>query len=398
MDALDEKLRNIASEPATEPTSRSSSAETPHPEDLKEDYLRQEKEARDALILDGGRPSHPIDSGFDILEEPGQYADIISYWCRGWSGGASGWGIFCDQFGVWKKFREYQEAVRQSRTGSKDFARYAQKARDYRRKKGLKGDVELHQDRKRQTQSDDWKEYQLYQLQTADRFTSDMKYAERRLEGSQKRLKAAVEKGQSEQSIGLIKEYGIAHWQGRRGTARRQLEKHEVLLKWIDQQLPVIASECSSSDQRPEICHRSDSTEANAVTEAPQVESEAARSLGHQSNPARTSRKRKRSLDESTPHLSIPSKVKRSATTTNVCERREVGTISSASALSDKHADGRDGGHSAAAQQQEHDAQPRRSQRIATLQKEAAALAPGALPPSRLSKVQKASARKDLHA
>ena len=33
----------------------------------------------------GGQPSHrPNDADFDITNEPGGYADIISYWTDGW--------------------------------------------------------------------------------------------------------------------------------------------------------------------------------------------------------------------------------------------------------------------------------------------------------------------------
>lgn len=379
-------FRNIASRPATETISRSSSVETPDPEDLKEDFLRQEKEARDALTLDGGRPSHPIDSGFDIVKEPGQYAEIISYWSRG----GSGWSMFRDQFGIWKEFREYQERVRQSRTDPERFAKYAQYVRDYRCEKGLEGDVELHQDRKKQSRLDDWKEYQFYQLRTADRITRDMRYAEAELELARKRLHAAVEAGQSAQSIDWIKEWGVAYWQGRRGGAGMDLEEHNVLLKWIDQQLPTIASECGSLSQGSKPFHRSDSTEARTVSEGPQLGSEAAEHSSHQPDPVRTSMKRKRSMEESALCPSIPPKVKRSNAATNVCEGMKFSNITSAPVSPDIHADNRDRDHSAAPQQQNHAAPPRRSQRIAKLRKEAPAL-----PSASLLQVQKVSLRKN---
>jgi hypothetical protein len=33
---------------------------------------------------------------------------------------------------------------------------------------------------------------------------------------------------------------------GGRGTAKTELERQNVLLKWIDEQLPIIASECQT--------------------------------------------------------------------------------------------------------------------------------------------------------
>jgi len=356
-----------------------------------EDFLREEKEARNALLLDGGRPSHPIDSGFDIMKAPGQYAEIISYWSRG----GNGLGMFCDQFGVWKEFREYQESVRQSRTDPERFAKYAQYVHDYRCEKGHEGDIELHQNRKKQSRLDDWKEYQLYQFRAADRFTRAMKYAAVRLERAQEKLRVAVEAGQSAQSIEWIKEYGVAHWQGRMGTARRQLEKHNLLLRWVDQQLPMIASECRSLSQGLECFHYSESTGARAVLNKPQLGSEAAGHLSHQLNPARTSRKRERPMDESITGPSMSSKARKPNTATNVCERRKLGTISSVPPLPDMHVDDRDGGHFTEPQQQDHTAQPRRSQRIAKLKKEILGPAPGASPSVSLSNMQKASTREN---
>lgn len=40
----------------------------------------REKEAYEALIQDGGQPCHPIRPGFNILDNPEECNDIISYW------------------------------------------------------------------------------------------------------------------------------------------------------------------------------------------------------------------------------------------------------------------------------------------------------------------------------
>jgi hypothetical protein len=44
-----------------------------------EEQLRKEREAYDALVKEDGWPSHPVDLGFDVLDNPGKYKDIISY-------------------------------------------------------------------------------------------------------------------------------------------------------------------------------------------------------------------------------------------------------------------------------------------------------------------------------
>jgi len=45
-----------------------------------EEQLRKEKEAYNTLVNDSGRPSHLVHLRFDVLDNPGKYKDIISYW------------------------------------------------------------------------------------------------------------------------------------------------------------------------------------------------------------------------------------------------------------------------------------------------------------------------------
>ena len=54
-------------------------------EDLgEEEYYRlrpgEQTEYYNTLIREGGRPSHPVSLGRDILEDPGEYREILSYW------------------------------------------------------------------------------------------------------------------------------------------------------------------------------------------------------------------------------------------------------------------------------------------------------------------------------
>lgn len=42
--------------------------------------MKVEIEAYKALVDDHGRPCYPIELGFDVLDDSGQYQDIISYW------------------------------------------------------------------------------------------------------------------------------------------------------------------------------------------------------------------------------------------------------------------------------------------------------------------------------
>ena len=109
-------------------------------EDILEDDLRQKHQAYHALVLDGGRPSHPPDdSRFGILDEPGEYAEIISYWrafCT-----KSGRAILQAQRWQWQKFREHQDRVRALYAKPKVFEKHRQFVSEHRKKKGLQSHV-----------------------------------------------------------------------------------------------------------------------------------------------------------------------------------------------------------------------------------------------------------------
>ncbi|KAG4437684.1 hypothetical protein IFR05_006846 [Cadophora sp. M221] len=42
--------------------------------------LEKQTECYNTLITEGGRPSHPVSLGRDILENPGEHHEILSYW------------------------------------------------------------------------------------------------------------------------------------------------------------------------------------------------------------------------------------------------------------------------------------------------------------------------------
>ena len=122
-----------------------------------------------------------------------------------------------------------------------------QEVREYRRKKGLEGDICLLQDRKEQSRLEDWVEFQYWEYKKADRLVKEMdRYAEE-VKGQEKRLQAAIDAGRPADKIKMIREHSLALMKGRRGGAEIELERQNVLLKWIDEQLPIIASECQTS-------------------------------------------------------------------------------------------------------------------------------------------------------
>ena len=63
----------------------------------------------------------------------------------------------------------------------------------------------------------------------------------------EKRLQAAIDAGRPADEIKMIREDTLAIMKGRRGGAEIELERQNVLLKWIDEQLPIMTSECQTS-------------------------------------------------------------------------------------------------------------------------------------------------------
>jgi hypothetical protein len=63
--------------------------------------LERETEYYNTLIREGGRPSHPVSLGRDVLEDPGEYREILSYW-QLVNHDAEGrvWRVFGAQWGI----------------------------------------------------------------------------------------------------------------------------------------------------------------------------------------------------------------------------------------------------------------------------------------------------------
>ncbi|KAI9772281.1 MAG: hypothetical protein M1840_001030 [Geoglossum simile] len=187
---LREKLKQISSSESTfrpstfRPSSESTSSYTPTPP--PDSPTEIERESYDTLVQEGGRPSHPIHLGFDVLSNPGEYKDIISYWdCIPGTGRL----LYLTQLNVWRKFCERQRKIRQHYQNK--FPDYQQKVRERRRRHGLEGDVELHRERDRQSRLDNWMEYQDYQYQFLERKEKDVEQAQEKLNSAQEELKEA---------------------------------------------------------------------------------------------------------------------------------------------------------------------------------------------------------------
>ncbi|KAK3311028.1 uncharacterized protein B0T15DRAFT_548096 [Chaetomium strumarium] len=66
-----------------------------------------------ALVVDGGRPSHPLDQIQKVVTAPGEHRDIVSYW----QNRPDEWQLFTKQLSPWQDFRRLQANMR--KTGRK---------------------------------------------------------------------------------------------------------------------------------------------------------------------------------------------------------------------------------------------------------------------------------------
>lgn len=69
------RLEEITTNREASPLPCSPSPTLPPPSE--EEELEEETEYYNALISEGGRPSHPVSLGRNILEDPGEYRDTI---------------------------------------------------------------------------------------------------------------------------------------------------------------------------------------------------------------------------------------------------------------------------------------------------------------------------------
>ncbi|KAL9011221.1 MAG: hypothetical protein Q9173_003916 [Seirophora scorigena] len=212
-DLLTDKLKRVE-------RSRSATPYNPNPWQ-PDDLERLEKEAHDALVKDNGRPCYPIELGFDIFDNPGQYKEILEYWQYGKS---SDRRVFLRQLRDWELVRRNQRDVRRWYIRRNRFHEYRVSVLERRRKHKLDGDPQLYKNMAEQSKVDDWMEYQHYVLWEYEELEKDFEKYQRRLAF---RRKALAELGYSafEEIEGLEsgKYYAMARdWGEKEGKAKRK--------------------------------------------------------------------------------------------------------------------------------------------------------------------------------
>ena len=135
------------------------SRETTESIDEEEDYRRDladETEYYNTLIREGGRPSHLVSLGRDVLENPGEYREILSYW-QLVNNDAEGrvWRVFASQRSNWRDFCRWQRRNREEGR----FPKYVEGVKGGLAEHGFTRSFQLEEDPERQDKLTTWIEY-----------------------------------------------------------------------------------------------------------------------------------------------------------------------------------------------------------------------------------------------
>ena len=135
--------------------------------------LERETEYYNTLLREGGRPSHPVSLGRDVLEDPGEYREILSYWQLD-NHDAEGrvWKVFGSQMGNWQHFRRWQ---RKNREGGR-FPKYVEGVKGGLVEHGFTRSFQLEEDPERQDKLTTWIEYLDFEYWWYDK---DMRFVKR---------------------------------------------------------------------------------------------------------------------------------------------------------------------------------------------------------------------------
>lgn len=144
--------------------------------------LEEETGYYNTLVNEGGRPSHPLSLGRDILTNPGEYREIFTFWQKA----DDEWTVFEPQMRDWQGFRKFQREVRQEN----HFPTYCQQLQDRLARHEFTRSFYLEEELNRQNNLATWVEFLNYKYQHYEKAT---KYLERQQEQHDKAWKKVVD-------------------------------------------------------------------------------------------------------------------------------------------------------------------------------------------------------------
>jgi hypothetical protein len=143
----------------------------------------------EAFVRDNDRSSYLIELDLRVFKHSEQYKNIFLYWQSKFdvTENTKKW-IFFLQLERWRMFRQFQQKNRRFFVFHDQFLEFQQKVLERRQKHELDDDVQLLENRNKQSKLNDWMKYQNYELRTYERFEQDFKKIQTRLTFRRKTL------------------------------------------------------------------------------------------------------------------------------------------------------------------------------------------------------------------
>ncbi|KAI9781670.1 MAG: hypothetical protein M1816_002227 [Peltula sp. TS41687] len=215
-----------------------------------------EAQAREELESENCPPCYPAYLDVPLQNPPEKYQAIISYW-------KSFQGIYevvlRAQLSDWRKFRYFQRRIR-AYYRNQSFSSFVDKVRERRKRHGVGGVVRLLLDPKQQSPLENWMEFQNYHLQRLENFEKERdklrkELDEKELDDAWKKVEVTERAAWDAETVRRLLK-----------TTERDVERHKVLLQWIEQERQTMDTGHSTPTEEN---HDGRDTAPKAVRRAP---------------------------------------------------------------------------------------------------------------------------------
>ncbi|KAL8787606.1 MAG: hypothetical protein Q9195_007694 [Heterodermia aff. obscurata] len=225
------------------------------PPDLEEDAEEcrvLDAQARKDLEEGGCPPCYPSLLEAPVRDPPEEYRSIIEYWESEFADGA----VLCAQRQDWQKFRWTQERARSRYRREEHFNMFLDRTRKRRRKYGLDGDVHLLVDLHKQSQQQNWIEFENFHLKRKERWEEER--------DMHKILATSLKFDEHPPHTEFAVQNAIEYFE-------RKLQWHDTMLRWIGQQRVAM-------DPHPAVVIESDGGDQNVARKASKNQRQSTRS------------------------------------------------------------------------------------------------------------------------
>lgn len=187
----------------------------------------------------------------EVLDKPGKYEDIISYWKSFCECGRT---PFWAQLNKWKTFCD---RIRERYESQDRFSDYSRKVNERRRRHKLEGNADLLLERTQQSRLDDWMKYQNFYLQSRESLEVQFKEAKKVLDASQKELDEAKDPRFEDVVEQINSDFSEHFWPNQRANEGK-LRKARTETKLAEQEVgllkdPSKAAELDEIPQRAQV-------------------------------------------------------------------------------------------------------------------------------------------------